>query len=311
MKLKITSLLALFPGLCLADFVDFGTLTKTLDAAKATELSLAADSGFTVTEVFANTPANKLGLAKGDIVTELNGQPVFSTTSLARLIAGTQAKGSEISLSWNRAGESKSATVILDTSSTKEEFSKRYNDSQAADFSTAHAMSFVVGPNGLTQGKGLPDSIKDAMEKALGGSNALPLDIQKQIEEQLKNGFNGQIPQINKSSSVSMTVQMHSDRGTLSLQGKDKEGKSPLVLTNKEGEEVFNKAITKDEIDQVPEEWREDVKKAMKQSGSITINGAGLGEPQSDKKKSDEEKKETSKTEELLKKLEEKAKKNK
>ena len=289
MKLKQATLLALLPGLSLADFVDFGTLTKSLDAEQATELSLAADSGFSITEVFPDTPAAKLGLKKGDIVTALNGKPVFSTTTLAKLIAGTQSKGAEISLSWNHAGETKTGSVVLDASATKAEFSQRYE-------AKPQIRSFVVGgPNGVS-GDDLSESIKEAMEKALGKSG-LSGDVLKQVQDQL-NGTAAPNSMLSFNISKKMTIK--SDKGTVSLDAKNAEGKFPIVITDTDGEEVFKKTIGPDEIDQVPAEWQEHVKSAMERAASIQI-----GENKGIEEDSEKKAKQDTNLEDLLKKLEE------
>lgn len=70
--------------------------------------------GVLITEVTADTPAAKAGLARGDVVLRVGGTQVKDPRDLTRMIV-TDAPGSEVKLGLLRAGKPVDATVALGT----------------------------------------------------------------------------------------------------------------------------------------------------------------------------------------------------
>ena len=78
----------------------------------AAALGFDKAKGVLVTDVTADTPAAKAGIARGDIVVSVDGTEVDTPRDLTRLIA-TEAPGAEVKLNLLRAGKSVDATVTL------------------------------------------------------------------------------------------------------------------------------------------------------------------------------------------------------
>jgi Do/DeqQ family serine protease len=84
-----------------------------LDDSKKKELGINSDvAGVFVMEVSPNSAADQAGLKKGDVITEVNGQPVTSDARLAEIVA-TQKPGDHVKLDYVRNGEQKTADAVL------------------------------------------------------------------------------------------------------------------------------------------------------------------------------------------------------
>ena len=64
-----------------------------------------------MTGVLPGSPADELDLAREDVVTKLNGNPVFSAANLAQLVAGTCALNDKVTIEWVRDGETHRGTT--------------------------------------------------------------------------------------------------------------------------------------------------------------------------------------------------------
>lgn len=82
----------------------------TPDLAKA--FNVPPVKGALVGSVEANGPGAKAGLQRGDVVMELNGQPITGPNDL-RLKVATLAPGTTVHLKVNRNGESRDVTITL------------------------------------------------------------------------------------------------------------------------------------------------------------------------------------------------------
>src|SRR6516165_10504882 len=82
----------------------------TPDLAKALKLDRA--TGALVGDVTPASPADKAGLKSGDVITQLNGQPIEDTSQLKLRVTETTL-GSQVHLVVNRNGESKAFDVTL------------------------------------------------------------------------------------------------------------------------------------------------------------------------------------------------------
>jgi putative serine protease PepD len=78
------------------------------EAAKANGIA----QGLLVKGVDAGGPAAAAGLAAGDVITEINGQPAVSTDQLAELTI-TQKPGDMVTLGYSRNGAARTTTVTL------------------------------------------------------------------------------------------------------------------------------------------------------------------------------------------------------
>ena len=88
-------------------------LQATPVSANAAKVNNTAE-GLVVTGVDPSGPAAKAGLAVGDVITSINGQPAVSTDQLAELTL-TKNPGDKIKLGYTRTGASHTATLTLAT----------------------------------------------------------------------------------------------------------------------------------------------------------------------------------------------------
>ena len=82
----------------------------TFDIAKAQGLDRPI--GVMVTEVFEDAPADKAGLRRGDLVTEIDGREVFDERGL-KFLAATRSPGEKVELKVLRGGNSETLSVVL------------------------------------------------------------------------------------------------------------------------------------------------------------------------------------------------------
>jgi serine protease Do len=97
-------------GKVIRGYIGVGIQEVTPDLAKA--FNVPAEKGALVGNVEANSPGGKAGLQRGDVITELNGQPVDGPNDL-RLKVGSMAPGTAVQLKVLRSGESRDVTLTL------------------------------------------------------------------------------------------------------------------------------------------------------------------------------------------------------
>ena len=91
-----------------------GVNVSEVDENRAKELKLREERGVEITKVEEDTPAEKAGLKKGDVVTEYNGQRVEGTEQFVRLVRETPA-GRTVRLGIFRNGASQTLTATIGT----------------------------------------------------------------------------------------------------------------------------------------------------------------------------------------------------
>jgi serine protease Do len=89
-----------------------GVMIQNLTPDLATAFKLDRANGALVGDVSPNSPADKAGLKSGDVITQVNGQPVEDASQLKLRVAQT-TPGSKVQLAVNRNGESKTFDVTL------------------------------------------------------------------------------------------------------------------------------------------------------------------------------------------------------
>jgi serine protease Do len=89
-----------------------GVMIQNLTPDLATAFKLDRTTGALVGDVSPGSPADKAGLKSGDVITQLNGQPIEDASQL-KLRVAESAPGSNIQIGVNRNGESKTFDVTL------------------------------------------------------------------------------------------------------------------------------------------------------------------------------------------------------
>ena len=89
-----------------------GVTIQPVDENTAKALGLAGTKGALVSQVGPGSPAEKAGLTSGDVITEVNGQPVSDAHELTTKV-GAMAPGDTVTVTYLRKGQSKSAKVTL------------------------------------------------------------------------------------------------------------------------------------------------------------------------------------------------------
>lgn len=82
----------------------------TPDIAK--QFNLKNEKGALIADVVEDSPAEKAGLKRGDVIVEFDGKPVDEPTGLRNIVAGT-APGKEAAVKVIRDGKTKTATVTI------------------------------------------------------------------------------------------------------------------------------------------------------------------------------------------------------
>jgi serine protease Do len=97
-------------GKVVRGYIGIGIQDVTPDLAKA--FNVPNGKGALVSDVQPNTPGAKAGLQRGDVITEIDGQPVSGQNDL-RLKVGSMAPGTTVHLKVLRNGEPRDVTLTL------------------------------------------------------------------------------------------------------------------------------------------------------------------------------------------------------
>ncbi len=89
-----------------------GVTIQNIDENTAKALDMKDTKGALLTSVIPGDPADKAGLATGDVITSVNGEAVEDTNALLRKIAALRP-GQKIELTYVRKGSTSKATVSL------------------------------------------------------------------------------------------------------------------------------------------------------------------------------------------------------
>jgi serine protease Do len=99
-----------------------GVAVQTVDANMAKAFGLTQGGGALVAQVLPGSPAAKAGIERGDIILDLNGQPVGEPDELSVNVS-QMAPGTTVHLKISRNGQMKNVDVTLNELSEKEEAS--------------------------------------------------------------------------------------------------------------------------------------------------------------------------------------------
>ncbi|MCS6953340.1 MAG: PDZ domain-containing protein [Bryobacterales bacterium] len=99
-----------------------GVGVAEIDAERAKALKLKEERGVEITRVEPDSPAEKAGLKKGDVVLEYNGQRVEGTEQFIRLVRETPP-GRKATLLISREGQTQTVTATIGTTRDRGVFS--------------------------------------------------------------------------------------------------------------------------------------------------------------------------------------------
>ena len=88
-----------------------GLQPDDLTSAERQAMRIEGEVGILLSEVYAGGPADLAGLEPGDVILEINGDPIFSGHQARLLVAG-MSPGDELNLLGLRDGEEFRLTVI-------------------------------------------------------------------------------------------------------------------------------------------------------------------------------------------------------
>jgi serine protease Do len=89
-----------------------GVSIQDLDQELATAMGLDQTSGVLVSEVVEDSPAQKVGIKRGDVIRKINGKQVNNTGQLRSTVAALGA-GTKITIDYIRNKKEKTGTVVL------------------------------------------------------------------------------------------------------------------------------------------------------------------------------------------------------
>ena len=98
--------------------IDTGKATHAILGVKVSgqQSSASSTTGATLTEVDANSPAQKVGLKSGDVVTAVDTQRIDDADALIAAVR-SHAPGDTVTVTYLRGGASKTARITLGTGS--------------------------------------------------------------------------------------------------------------------------------------------------------------------------------------------------
>jgi len=167
-----------------------GATIESLNPDLADSWGLSGRKGAQVTDVTAGGPAQKAGLAPGDVVVAVNGVPVKSNIEMTREVAKAQA-GDTIHLDVFRQGKERTVDIVSGTRPSAQQLAQNGQspDEDGGGPTPAHPLSgppvlgMQVAPlNADTRGQyNIPDSVKGGVvvQSVKGTSDAGDKGVQK------------------------------------------------------------------------------------------------------------------------------------
>ncbi len=206
-----------------------------------TQLQLAQDMGIVVEQVVADSPADKAGLRKHDIILRVNGAAVHGMVVLQDYVRTHQAKPLELKLL--RLGKEETVVVV------PEERSQAFND-------------FKINPSqGLRNGLGAPSDALVRLMEQLQREGGLPRGMRMFDPGEFFPGQQQRLAEL--PSGVSVSIQQ--------------EGDGPAKITVKQGDKTWH-VVGGDpkSLEQLPENLRPFVGRMLQRQEGTPDWGAEL-----------------------------------
>jgi len=160
-------------GKVVRGYIGVGAQEVTPDLAKA--FNVPPEKGTLVGNVEPNSPGAKAGLQRGDVIEELNGQPINGPNDL-RLKVGTMTPGTSVHLKVNRAGQERDVTLTLGESPT----GKNSANNNEGEQSPMHGVEVQDLTDEIRQQLGLKSDVKGVVVSDVAeGSPASDTGLQR------------------------------------------------------------------------------------------------------------------------------------
>ncbi len=162
-------------GKVVRGYIGVGIQEVTPDLAKA--FNVPAEKGALVGNVEPNSPGAKAGLQRGDVITEIDGQPVVGPNDL-RLKVGTMAPGTTVHLKVLRSGQTRDVTLTLGEAPSGKAAGKDAESS--TENSPMHGVQVDELNSDIRQQLGLGSDVKGVVVTQVpDGSPAADADLQR------------------------------------------------------------------------------------------------------------------------------------
>ncbi len=154
-------------GKVVRGYIGIGIQDVTPELARA--FHVTADKGALVSSVDPNSPGGKAGLQRGDVIEEINGQPVQGQNDL-RLKVAAMTPGSTIHLKVNRNGEERDFSLVLVEAPTSKNAAD--NGGSAAENSPMRGVQVDELTNDIRQQLGLKPNVNGVVVADVSGDSA-------------------------------------------------------------------------------------------------------------------------------------------
>jgi serine protease Do len=178
-----------------------GVQIQPVTADIADSLGLKKAAGALVSEPQPNSPAAQVGIASGDVITSVDGNPVHDARELARRI-GAMTPGTQVKLGLIHQGADKTVTLTLGTLPNERHAANEQNDHPTTDNDMPKlgltlapggksgtpegVVVTAVDPNGVAAEHGF--QVGDVILDVSGRSVTSPADVRKQLADARKEG---------------------------------------------------------------------------------------------------------------------------
>lgn len=149
-------------GKVVRGYIGVGIQEVTPELARV--FHVTAEQGALVSSVDANSPGGKAGLQRGDVILELNGQPITGSNDL-RLRVATMAPGTTVHLKVNRNGDTRDVSLQLGEAPTGKAGANAPGG--AAENSPMRGVQVDELSNDIRQQLGIKDNVKGVVVTAV------------------------------------------------------------------------------------------------------------------------------------------------
>ena len=248
-----------------------GVATAPVDEVVAAQLDLPEGIGAAVKMVIPDSPAEKAGISKHDILFEIEGEPVKSPEHLGELIR-KKSTGESVELAVIQRGEKKSLNLTLG-------HRPDHLQNEAEENVKPFGNRIELGDLGGLDFEMLPFKGNGA---ELGNFQQQIEKMRKQMEMHLEGmfeleQFDNLLPGAGRIMG-SRTMMFSNEEGSIEIRSKD--GKTNLTAKDPAGEIIYEGAVnTEEEIAKLPENLRNKLKEFKKSSNGLSFEGFQLGNP--------------------------------